>query len=265
MGRYDEFFDEPVKQKVTEPVTDTETTSKEPLETTQDDTPADTLPDITPEPETLPEPDTQAPSDEPEGDSTSATAAQALAEKKESMAARIKSLHAQLSDKRRFMGDSVFNQMVAADWFAVIEVDPESFDALLYRPLNVSGVVDGDEDDTDSDSFTELDNNQRDYEYADPVMVTLRVSNDGREAYQATDSDTAQDGLVDDFMMLSIAAKGIPKGSMLEWKEEQLDGSDRIVGWHVSDVFSFGTQHVGTIYYCIPSRTYDTTSSGLPE
>lgn len=166
--------------------------------------------------------------------------------------------------KPRYQGDAEFSQMVSDDWIAVIQADPRSYEALLYRPSNGTyGVVD-EETGLESAPFTDLDNNQRELTYEDPVIVTLRDSNDSREAFEALDGDTNQDGLVDDFLIVSIAAKDIPKGSILEWNEEALDGSERRAWWYVNQLYSYGTQHVGTLYYCIPARTFDTTDSGTP-
>ena len=161
-------------------------------------------------------------------------------------------------------GHAGFSQMVAEDWFAVIEADPRSYQALLYRPSNGTYGVVNEDTELESSPFTELDNNQRDLAYDDPVIVTLRDSNDSREAFEAMDDDSDHDALVDDFLVLSIAAKSIPKGSILEWNEESLDGTERRVWWYVNQIYSYGTHHVGALYYCIPARTFDTTESGAP-
>lgn len=164
-----------------------------------------------------------------------------------------------------YQGDAEFAQMVAQDWDAVILADPRSYEAILYRPSNGTyGVVD-DETGLEAAPFTDLDNNQRDLTYEDPVIVTLRDSNDSREAFENLDDDSAQNGLVDDFLIVSIAARNIPKGSILEWNEEMIDGTEKRVWWYVNQIYSYGTQHVGTLYYCIPARTFDTTAGGTPS
>jgi len=271
MGRYDDFFEEPTPEtppaenspsETREPeisVTTPETGTSEPkidsqtpqseTEAPADDTSSDTH--TTSSDNSAPSPDITEP-DEQEG--SAPLVPSGIADKLQST-----------SLKPRYQGDNEFSQMVAEDWFEVIKADPRSYQALLYRPANGTyGVVDEDTG-LESAPFTDMDNNQRELTYEDPVIVVLRDSNDGREAFAALDDDSNQDGLVDDYLIVSIADKNVPKGSILEWNEETLAGGERRVWWYVNQLFSYGTQHVGTLYYCIPARTFDTTDSGKPQ
>lgn len=294
MGRYDDFFEDE-----TPTVTPTEF-SPTPTVEPQADAPAavtpspeiapesaenattepETAPDVPKTEEQAPQSETQAPADNTSSDTeasssdTSATSSDThdTAEVPETeqpetapvVPSVIAGKQQSTSLKPRYQGDSEFSQMVAEDWFETIKADPRSYQALLYRPSNGTyGVVDP-ETGIESDAFTEMDNNQRELTYDDPVIVVLRDSNDSREAFAALDDDSNQDGLVDDYLIVSIADKHVPKGSILEWNEETLDGGERRVWWYVNQLYSYGTQHVGTLYYCIPARTFDTTDSGKP-
>ncbi|MCV5480521.1 phage tail protein, partial [Escherichia coli] len=61
--------------------------------------------------------------------------------------------------KARYNGHKAFNDQIRADWMLIIESSPDAFQDLLYRPeVGTYGVV---SDETGEESFTELDNNQR--------------------------------------------------------------------------------------------------------
>lgn len=161
--------------------------------------------------------------------------------------------------KTRFNGHKPFNDQIREDWMLIIETSPDSFQALLYRPdVGTYGVID---DESGMESFTELDNNQRPLTYQEPDIVYVLDNPDGRESFRAVDGDGEQDGLTDDVLVLRIAANNVPVGSILEWNEEMANGTARR-WWYVHRIFSYGTQHVGSLYYCIPARNFDTTNGG---
>jgi len=169
--------------------------------------------------------------------------------------------------KPRYKGHAPFNNMVRRDWIKAIESDFSAFQALLYLPdMRDVGEVD-DETGFEQPSFTELNNNQRhlSYEDADPVIVTVLDCPDERESFQVLDADGEQDGLTDDVLILRIAAEGVPVGSILEWNEEMASGNLARRWWYVHRIYGFGTQNVGSLYYCIPARNFDTTSNGRIE
>lgn len=169
--------------------------------------------------------------------------------------------------KPRYKGHAPFNNMVRRDWIKAIESDFSAFQALLYLPdMHDVGEVD-DETGFEQPSFTELNNNQRhlSYEDAEPVIVTVLDCPDERESFQVLDADSEQDGLTDDVLILRIAAEGVPVGSILEWNEEMASGNLARRWWYVHRIYGFGTQNVGSLYYCIPARNFDTTSNGRIE
>ncbi|WP_142971378.1 phage tail protein [Enterobacter hormaechei] len=161
--------------------------------------------------------------------------------------------------KTRFNGHKPFNDQIREDWMLIIETSPDSFQALLYRPdVGTYGVID---DESGMESFTEIDNNQRPLTYQEPDIIYVLDNPDGRESFRAVDGDGEQDGLTDDVLVLRIAANNVPVGSILEWNEEMANGTARR-WWYVHRIFSYGTQHVGSLYYCIPARNFDTTIGG---
>ncbi|WP_241576586.1 phage tail protein [Rosenbergiella collisarenosi] len=273
MGRYDDFFDDtPAGGDLVQPDAPVSEPSTPAIEPELPQTAPETPESASEQPKsdtTAPETDTADATQEANSSDTNETSSDISEPEQQEEASPV--VPAGIADKPqstslkpRYQGDSEFSQMVAEDWFEVIKADPRSYQALLYRPANGTyGVVD-EETGLESAPFTDMDNNQRDLTYEDPVIVVLRDSNDSREAFEALDDDSNQDGLVDDYLIVSIAEKGIPKGSILEWNEETLAGGQRRVWWYVNQIYTYGTQHVGTLYYCIPARTFDTTDSGKP-
>jgi len=169
--------------------------------------------------------------------------------------------------KPRYKGHSAFNNMVRRDWMKLIEQDFSSYQALLYLPdADDVGDVD-DETGFETPSYTELNNNQRSltYQDADPAVVMVLDCPDERESFQVLDNDGEQDGLTDDVLILRIAAEGVPVGSILEWNEELASGKLARRFWYVHRIYGYGTQSVGSLYYCIPARNFDTTSTGRIE
>lgn len=164
--------------------------------------------------------------------------------------------------KTRYNGHKAFNDQIRADWMLIIESSPDAFEALLYRPADGTyGVVN---DETGEESFTQLDNNQRELTYLEPEIVYVLDNPDGRDSFHTIDADGEQDGLADEVLILRIAANNVPVGSILEWNEEMANGLARR-WWYVHRIFSYGTQHVGSLYYCIPARNFDTTQNGVIE
>ncbi|QCR38809.1 phage tail protein (plasmid) [Nissabacter sp. SGAir0207] len=72
-------------------------------------------------------------------------------------------------------------------------------------------------------------------------------------AMNDTDENT---GAPDDALILCIAAHDVPIGSILEWMEDMASGEPVRRWWYVHRKFNYGTAAVGTLYYCIPSRSY---------
>lgn len=253
MGRFDEWLDDeqpepaaPVDYQVVQPEDNDEITP-----------PAATDMDQLVEGDTAaPYPPEEVYFDEPDAPETEAVAALPGA-----LAARDQDT----SLKPRFKGHSPLNTMVRKDWMKLIDLHPDNFDALLFRPDPEDvGEVD-EESGIESPSYTELNNNQRDLRYLDPVLVKVLDCPDERDSFQAVDSDGEQDGLGDELQLLRIAAENVSIGSILTWNEEMASGKLAQRWWYVHRIFSLGTQHVGSLYYCIPARNIDSTEGGIAK
>lgn len=261
MGRFEEWFTDDVSQKQREPDNDsTQTAAPAPVvedagsATARDDSPSTEFSVLEDSPST-PDMDSNNTGDHAGGD----------VQRDPDVAVLPPALSSREQDstlKTRFNGHSEFNDQIRADWMVIIESSPDAFQALLYRPdVGTYGVV---SDETGEESFTELDNNQRALTYQEPVIVSVLDNPDGRESFHAIDADGEQDGLTDDVLILRIATDSAPVGSILEWNEETAKGVARR-WWYVHRIYSYGTQHVGSLYYCIPARNFDTTNNGIVE
>ncbi|HBT4785520.1 TPA: phage tail protein [Klebsiella variicola subsp. variicola] len=260
MGRFDEWFTDDVSQKRGEPDDDsTETEATAPVEedagsSTENDN--ESAPSFSTLDDAAAAPDTGS-------DRADGAGGADLSENKPDVAPLPPSLAGREQNatlKARYNGHQAFNDQIRHDWMLIIETSPDAFQALLYRPdMGTYGVVD---DETGEESFTQLDNNQRALTYQEPEIVYVLDNPDGRESFHAIDADGEQDGLTDDVLVLRIAANDVPVGSILEWNEEMAHGVARR-WWYVHRIFSYGTQHVGSLYYCIPARNFDSTSEGV--
>jgi hypothetical protein len=164
--------------------------------------------------------------------------------------------------KPRYKGHSPLNDLVRKDWVQMIEQDPDSFNALLYRPVD-DVLTNVGEDGLETPLFTELNNNQKELTYSDPEVVTVLDCPDERESFVAVDSDGDQDGSTDDFLVIRAATTGVAIGSTFEWNEELLDGRLARRFWYVLRIYTYGTASVGSLYYCIPAKNF--TQSALGE
>lgn len=164
--------------------------------------------------------------------------------------------------KNRYAGHAAVNDQVREDWMKVIEQDPFSYEALLYRPT-VPVPTEPDEDGIDTPLFTEINNNQTELDYLDPVVVTVLDCPDQREQFQAVDQDGDQDGLTDDFLIIRAATRGISIGSIFEWNEEGMDGNPVRRWWYVLRIYTLGTASVGSLYYLIPARNIEGSAEGV--
>lgn len=160
--------------------------------------------------------------------------------------------------RNRYAGHEPFNSLVRADWQRAITDDPYAFDGLLYLP-SIAEVPTATRTDFEQAQFTEINNNQRELTYDLPHHVVILDCPDERENFFALDADGEQDGYVDEHLVLRIAATGIPIGSVIEWNEEQADGSAVPRWWYVMKIFAYGTASVGSLYFCVPARNFEGT------
>ncbi|MGJ0577203.1 hypothetical protein ACR71G_03585 [Xenorhabdus bovienii] len=165
-----------------------------------------------------------------------------------------------LNLKPRYKNHSPLNDLVRQDWLKMIEEDPDSYDALLYRPVDdVPTKID---DGLEIPIFTEFNNHQKELSYTDPQRIIVLDCPDERESFTAVDSDGDQDGGLDDFLVIRAATTGVSIGSIFEWNEELSDGRLARRFWYVLRIFTYGTASVGSLYYCIPARNFSQSALG---
>lgn len=156
--------------------------------------------------------------------------------------------------RRRFDRHKPFNDIQAAYWMKFIERNPYRFDALLYRaePIEAEELP----DDYEQPEFNNVDIRQTEPVYCDPELVAVLDSPDESEVFASM--DLGGENAVDSgtFLILQIAAEDVPVGSVLEWQEETSNGEPRRVWWYVLRAGNYGTTKAGTLYYCIPCRTF---------
>ncbi|MEG5932451.1 hypothetical protein UXN85_20510 [Enterobacter hormaechei] len=158
--------------------------------------------------------------------------------------------------RNRYAGHNAFNNLVREDWQRAIEDDHYAFDALVYLP-EVAEYTPREAKHHETAEFTEINNNQRELVYGLPHPVVVLDCPDERENFFAVDADGDQDGGADDFLVLRVAATGIPIGSVFEWNEELMDGSAVPRWWYVMKIFAYGTAAVGSLYFCVPARNFE--------
>ncbi|MDC9590734.1 phage tail protein [Xenorhabdus sp. XENO-10] len=163
--------------------------------------------------------------------------------------------------KPRFKGHSPLNDLVRQDWIKMVEEDSNSYDALLYRPVDDVPTKIND-DGLEIPIFTEFNNNQQELSYTDPQRVIVLDCPDERESFNAVDSDGDQDGGSEDFLVIRAATTSVPIGSIFEWNEELSDKRLARRFWYVLRIFTYGTASVGSLYYCIPARNFNQSALG---
>lgn len=156
----------------------------------------------------------------------------------------------------RFDGHAAFNNMVREDWITAIKLNPDRFDALLFRAMSPTDVS-IDEDGYEATDAQKIAPNQETLVYADPELVAVVDCPDEMADFYAMNDTDENAGVQDDALILRVAAHDITIGSILEWLEEQASGESIRRWWYVHRKFSYGTAAVGTLYYCVPSRTYE--------
>ena len=158
--------------------------------------------------------------------------------------------------RNRYAGHADFNNLVRTDWQRAIEDDPYAFDALVYLP-ELAEYTPLEQKHHEQPDYTEINNNQRELVYGLPEPVVMLDCPDERENFFTVDNDGDQDGYVDEYLVVRVAATGIPIGSVFEWMEETMDGSAKPRWWYVVKIFAYGTAAVGSLYFCVPARNFE--------
>ncbi|HEY3591730.1 MAG TPA: phage tail protein [Buttiauxella sp.] len=156
---------------------------------------------------------------------------------------------------------SGLNELLADSWMKLIKASPDSFDALLWRPVSdIPSEVDETGFETgayEQAEFTRLDPHQQELTYSDPEEVCVVDVPDEMDSFISMDAGDDNAGIGDSALVLKIASKGIPIGSVLAWKEDIAGGQTRTAWWYVLRIANYGTTNVGSLYFCIPSRSFE--------
>jgi hypothetical protein len=158
--------------------------------------------------------------------------------------------------RTRFDSHSILNDQLRADWIKSIQLSPDAFDALMFRAMSTTDVVIGD-DGYEATSAQKIDPNQETLHYADPELVAIVDCPDQMAEFYAMNDTDENTGVQDDALILRIAAHDITIGTILEWNEALANGEHIRRWWYVHRKFNYGTAAVGTLYYCVPSRSYE--------
>lgn len=156
--------------------------------------------------------------------------------------------------KPRFKGHEPFNSVLREDWIKSIKLNPDHFEASLYRPV---GEIKGDTDDKyQEETVLELDTNQDSLTYGDPELVAVVDCPDEQESFFMMADGESNLGEGVEPLMLRIGEVGVPIGSVLEWDEETASGI-RTVWWYVHKAMGYGAANIGVIHICIPMRDFN--------
>lgn len=159
--------------------------------------------------------------------------------------------------RNRFSGHSALNDILRADWIKAIELSPDRFDGLLYKPRKNDHEEKQKTSNYEADVFGELDSNQEDLEYETPINVAILDCPDESESFLTMNDDDQNLGESSDPLILRIAHTPIPVGSIIEWQEEVAPNELRRVWWYVHSAIGYGTANVGSLYICIPARNFE--------
>lgn len=161
--------------------------------------------------------------------------------------------------KPRFNQHEILNKVIRNDWITAIESNPDSFQALLYTPVEVTAQVE--DSDYEEVLFNKLDTNQQALEYADPVIVSV-LDNPDDMAPLVLESGGEAVNNFEEPMALRIGRHNVPVGSVLEWEEVATEDTTRRCWWYVHSGVALGTTLSAVIHNVIPCRDFEGMNDG---
>jgi len=159
------------------------------------------------------------------------------------------------SMRTRYHGHGEFNDLLRADWIAAIELDPDAFDALLYRATRHQ--PDANDQPSTPQVAEVFDPNQALLDYQHPEKVAVLDCPDEMESFMGMYDGSDNTGAGVDALILRTSGLNVPVGSVFEWQEQLTGDRYRRVWWYVHRIFNYGTANVGSLFYCIPFRSQE--------
>ena len=151
-------------------------------------------------------------------------------------------------------GHSGFNELVRQDWVKTIKLHPERFDALLYKPVELTQSEEA-EDGQEVALFGDMNDHQENIQYLDPInAICIEAPNDDPFNLAMWDGDDSLGEGESGILLLRTDIHDIPQGSVFEFEEELSEGGARRCWWYVHRSQATGTSTVGAMHVCIPCR-----------
>ena len=146
-----------------------------------------------------------------------------------------------------------FNKAMSDDFMVFVNLHPDSFDILLFKPdmATLEKVA------VDQDVVGALEAEERALEYLDPVMVKAVMLPDD-VPFASADVGGEPDGEMEHPVVLLIADSAIPKQSVVQYREFINDTDVRVVSLYIMRSEIVGeAPGVCEKHYCVPFNVFD--------